>query len=202
MSYEDFAPNLKKAVEQIRKHTGCSTAAAQTLLHRLCLSGHVRSRGSREFNTDQRKAELLPLLRPFLPMPPLLSADDWRDRSINLDTGTLDGPNKIYDVRISAEDLEWWLLNEWKADITKGVPASSAHGAHRFIGSAKEEAWKIASEILKGDQRPERGRGRLTALARLVRTKLEEEGCNRKEDSICKAISRDFRAWETKNPDK
>ena len=72
-------------------------------------------------------------------------------------------------------------------------------------GGAKkvdELAWDIALRILESEQKPKRGHGRLTALARMVEPELSKEGHKRLVESICKAIRPSLREWEAKNPDR
>jgi hypothetical protein len=62
-------------------------------------------------------------------------------------------------------------------------------------------AWEIAEQILGGQDKPPRGHGRLTALARQVKPLLENSGHKREAETITKYIRAAFRDWENKNPD-
>lgn len=69
--------------------------------------------------------------------------------------------------------------------------------------SPKDLACNIALDILANDERrPQRGYGRLIAIARLVNDDARFKGHSYEFDSVRKMIGPAVREWEAKNPDK
>lgn len=138
MSDEDPWLGLQGAVARVSEYTGLSIGAAQIVLHKVCSSGEVRSRGANLFNFGSRGKETL---------LPLLSAHDWQGNSINLDKGELEGPGGMFgimSVTVSAADLEWWLRNRWKPAskvgsgvMPTGAPGAPSKGMHLIVGELK-----------------------------------------------------------------
>jgi hypothetical protein len=72
----------------------------------------------------------------------------------------------------------------------------------RPVKSADALAWDMALDILENpEQRPARGRGRLTALAEMVRVRLEAAFYRRKLDTVVGYLSPGLADWERKNPE-
>jgi hypothetical protein len=67
--------------------------------------------------------------------------------------------------------------------------------------SAPETAWDAAAKILTDERRrPPRGRGRLTALARIVQPELASKGYDRQLDTIAGYLRPGLADWQRKNP--
>jgi hypothetical protein len=104
-----------------------------------------------------------------------------------------------------ADLLELWpaAMHPHPAEARPGEmtlrPAPGPKGGEQ---SVDQLAWKIALQILQSADRPAHGHGRLTALARMVNTKLASKGHRRQDDSIRKAIRRSLREWEAANPNE
>jgi hypothetical protein len=132
MSDDDCWLDLQRAVARVREYRELSIGAALTVLRKACSSGEVRSRGRvMDFSGFRSRNEEALL--------PLLSENDWRDNSINLDQGELESRAGIFDitnVTVSGEDLDWWLRNRWKNDeriattMPTGAPGRPSKGMH------------------------------------------------------------------------
>ncbi len=91
MSDDDCWLDLQRAVARVREYRELSIGAALTVLRKACSSGEVRSRGRvMDFSGFRSRNEEALL--------PLLSENDWRDNSINLDQGELESPAGIFDI--------------------------------------------------------------------------------------------------------
>lgn len=96
---------------------------------------------------------------------------------------------------------EHWGETEAIDCYMASVDASTTRSSEPSINkSAEALAWDIALEILNTPLRPPRGRGRRTALARLVMTNLASRGIPRELDTVVGYISPGLDDWEQKNP--
>jgi hypothetical protein len=108
-------------------------------------------------------------------------------------------PEGRYGLAVLTRDFDRWHQGRAGANAVTVTVAPGPKGGGRKVD---ELAWDIALHILESEQKPKRGHGRLTALARMVEIELAKEGHKRLVESICKAIRRSLREWETKNPDQ
>jgi hypothetical protein len=87
----------------------------------------------------------------------------------------------------------------------QAVPASQNDPPGRKPGQqpAKRLVCSIALSILNDEaQRPPPGHGRKAALARMVDTRLRENGKIYKENTIARLMRDSVKEWEAKNPDE
>lgn len=97
-----------------------------------------------------------------------------------------------------AEAIRDHMLKLAKNQPPPPPPAAVEDASKPDRRATADRAWEIAKGILSSAEAPPRGRGRLTALARLVATRLPGSD----SDTIRKYISPSLRDWEAKNLDR
>jgi hypothetical protein len=106
------------------------------------------------------------------------------------------------DIREIAHRLEGGELPVELLLASDGPNQSDLPGQRPRTTANAALFWKVALEILEGPNKPNRGRGRLTALARLVSCDSRAKGLKYQQNSIEKIIRGGFQDWERLNPDK
>ena len=106
-------------------------------------------------------------------------------------------PEGRFGLAVLTRDLDQWHEGAPGAGAIRPTIAPGPKGGGKKVD---ELMWDIASDILESEQKPKRGHGRLTALARMVQPELSKQGHERLVESICKSIRRSLREWEAKNP--
>jgi hypothetical protein len=158
-----------------------------------------------EFEQD-RKSKVL-FLAPYIP------GDDFPPRCRLIGDhfeyiGELDfvAPEMLAQLWLPCDLAQSWLESHGYRgnphfDMTQQSRLlDDAPGPKGGEASIQRTAWLSAERILASDERPKRGHGRLSKLARLVTADLERAGVRRQPDSIRKAIRAGLREWEVKHP--